>query len=362
MIRLASLLLAATTVAGPALSAQAVHGRLTTSSSDEPLAGALVVLLDGNGAEVARSATTPSGGFALRAPAAGRYHVVVRQIGQQPWRSQPFVLADGVDHALDVRIEPEPYVLPPVTVSARRARCDVTLDDDDLLGRLLDAASTALGIAQESAETGSYGFSTETYLKRLSTELALVESTSTHLPRLTRWPIESADPDSLRVWGFAHTPAHQALTGPTYYGPDARVLFSEWFLGSHCFEAEADGDRVVEVRFEPERRGQRVGLEGRLVIDRASLELKLMAFEYVNLPRWVPDNQAGGQLELRRLGAGAWVPVAWYLRAPVPMRSRRTSRVRLGGWMETGGRVTGVHTARGVPDSALTAELMGEPP
>jgi Carboxypeptidase regulatory-like domain len=344
----------------PPLRAQSVQGRVLLQTSEEPVAGALVILLDTAGTEVARAATTTSGGFMVRAPGSGTYQVVVRQIGLQAWKSAAFPLTAGAEYPLTLRIEPTPYVLPPITVAARRSRCNVAFDDDDLIGGLLEAASTALGIAEESAEAGAYGFSTDSYLKRLSTELAVVESTSTDLLRLTRWPIQSADPDSLRRWGFVRGMGDQDQ-GPTYYGPDARVLFSDWFLESHCFEVESVDDDMVEVQFEPEDRGDRVDLEGRLVIDRKSLELRRMAFEYVGLPRWVPRDVAGGQVELRRLGAGAWVPTAWYLRAPLPSRSEPAARITLLGWMETGGRVTAVHTARGLPDSALTAELLTPP-
>ncbi len=349
--------LIATVTILPPLAAQTVQGRLLARPSDEPVAGALVTLVDSAGSEVARAATTPSGGFALEAPRVGRYQVVVRQIGQQIWHSAPFALAVGADYPLILRVESRPYVLPPITVAGRRSRCDVSLDDDDLLGRLLDAASTALGIAEESADAGIYGFSTDTYLKRLSVDLAVVESTGTDLPGMARWPIESADPDSLRTWGFVRTPPGTDA-GPVYYGPDARVLFSDWFLDSHCFEVESAGENLVEVRFEPERRGKRVDLEGRLVIDRESLELRTLAFEYVGLPRWVPRDKAGGEVELRRLGAGAWVPTTWHLRAPVPGRSTRTSRITMRGWVETGGRVTAVRKAKGEVDALLTEELI----
>jgi len=356
MMRAAMILIATVTILSP-LSAQSVQGRLLAAPSQEPLAGALVALLDSAGTEVARAATTPSGGFALSAPRAGKYQVVVRQIGQLVWRSAPFTLAAGADYPLILRVAPRPHVLPPITVAARRTRCGVSLDDDDLLGRLLDAASTALGIAEESADAGTYRFTTDTYLKRLGADLAVVESTDTDLPGLARWPIESADPDSLRVWGFVRTPPGTDA-GPVYYGPDARVLFSDWFLDSHCFEVESAGETAVEVRFEPERRGRRVDLEGRLAIDRESLELRTLAFEYVGLPRWVPRDKAGGEVELRRLGAGAWVPTTWHLRAPLPGRSTRTSRITIRGWVETGGRVTAVRTPEGGVDSVLTEELM----
>jgi hypothetical protein len=340
------------------LRAQAVQGRVLAAGDETPLAGALVQLLDTAGAVVARAATTASGGFALTAPAAGRYHVVVRQIGQAAWRSPQLALATGTTHPLTIRPAPQPYTLPPITVAARRARCDIRIDDDDLLGRLLDAAGTALGVAEAAAESGEIGFSTDTWLKRLRPDRTLEDSAATDPPGLLRWPIESADPDSLRRWGFVHRVSEVA--GPVYYGPDARVLFSEWFLSSHCFEADSVGAGLVQVEFQPERRGDRAGLAGRLLIDRVSLELRTFTFEYVGLPGWVPKGVAGGEIQLRRLPAGAWVPFTWMLRAPVPVRTAHRTRLRLHGWLETGGRVTAVHRRDGRVDPDLTAALLIE--
>ena len=62
----------------------------------------------------------------------------------------------------------------------------------------------------------------------------------------------------------------------------------------------------------------------------------------------------------RRLPACAWVPFAWRLRAPVPVRLARRTRLRLHGWLETGGRVTAVHARDGRIDPALTAALLRE--
>jgi hypothetical protein len=91
------------------------------------------------------------------------------------------------------------------------------------------------------------------------------------------------------------------------------------------------------------------------------MELRRLEFEYVGLPRWVPGGKGGGFVELSRLREGAWVPRAWALWAPQPVRSQGSSNLRLHGWVETGGRVTAVRTAGGDLDSASTRELLGTP-
>jgi Carboxypeptidase regulatory-like domain len=346
--------------------AQTVQGRVVELGDQEPVAGALIALVDSAGGEVARGATSPSGGFVLAAGRSGRYHVLIRQIGQQPWRSAPFALAAGATYPVTFQVEVRPYQLPTLTVEASRSRCGARPGESGALGALLDAADVALQLARTTTGERRLAFSTATYVKVLDPDLRVLDSASTGVTRLARWPIESADPDSLRAWGFVRQPpsSERATTadlelGPIYYGPDARVLFSDWFLADNCFRVEEDAG-VLEVKFAPEHRGDQATIEGRLSIDRGSMELRRLDFEYVALPRWVPKGKAGGFVELRRLREGAWVPRAWLLRAPQPVRSAGSSRLRLKGWVETGGRVTAVRTAEGGLDSASTLELLRE--
>ena len=70
--------------------------------------------------EAARGATSPSGGFALHAPAPGRYHVLIRRIGQYPWRSPFFTLEAGITYPVTFRVDSRPYELPALTVDRIR--------------------------------------------------------------------------------------------------------------------------------------------------------------------------------------------------------------------------------------------------
>jgi hypothetical protein len=359
---------AALTLAAVPARAQTVQGRVVELPGEEPIAGALVALVDTAGYEVTRSATSPSGGFTLGTPVAGRYHVLIRQIGQQPWRSPVFALADGATYPVTFQVDAKPYELPALTVEAKRSRCGARPGAEGVVGGLLEAAQVALQLAKATSDEGRLAFSTASYLKQLTPDLRLLDSTLAGATRLASWPIESAHPDSLRVWGFVRQPPEperittaQTDAGPIYYGPDARVLFSDWFLETHCFRVEEEEGDLLEVRFTPERRRDRVEIDGRLILHRGSMELRRLEFEYVGLPRWVPKDKAGGFVELRRLSEGAWIPRAWALRAPQAVRSPGSSRLRLLGWVETGGQVTAVRSAKGDLDSASTRELLGAP-
>jgi hypothetical protein len=119
--------------------------------------------------------------------------------------------------------------------------------DDELVSRLLEVAQTALALAQATADAGTLGFSSEWYFAHYNAKLELADSSGMGAGRLAAWPIQTAPPDTISRWGFVRTDgAGQRWTdvgadrGPVYYGLDARVLFSEWFLASHCFRLEED--------------------------------------------------------------------------------------------------------------------------
>ena len=346
--------------------AQAVQGRVLQLPADTPVTGALVVLVDSTGRDVARAATSASGGYTLASGSAGRYRIVVRQIGWQAWTSPTFELEAGATHPLMLRIQAEPYTLPTITVEARRPRCGIRLGGDAIVSRLLEVAQTALALAQTTADDGAIGFSSEWYLARYSPALELEDSASAGVGRLASWPVESALPDTLQRWGFVRTDGPgQGWTdvgsarGPVYYGLDARALFSEWFLASHCFRVEEDEGSEVRVRFEPSRREGRVDVAGMVVLDRFSLELRRIEFAYVNLPGWIPRERAGGEVRLRRLKSGAWVPYAWRVRAPVPRLMAGRAQPKLAAWVESGGWVRSVRGPSGQVDSAMIREVLG---
>jgi hypothetical protein len=351
--------------ASPCL-AQTVQGRVLQLPAETPLSGALVVLLDSAGRDVARAATSASGGYTLAAGGAGRYQIAVRQIGWQAWLSPGFSLAAGQTHPLVLRIQAEPYELPTITVEARRPRCGIRLGDDAVVSRLLEVAQTALSLAQTTADDGAIGFSSEWYRARYTPTLELVDSASVGVGRLARWPMQSALPDTLERWGFVRTdgPGQEwtdvgAARGPVYYGLDARALFSDWFLAAHCFRVDEAQGGELRVRFEPARRQERADVAGMVVLDRASLELRRIEFAYVNLPRWIPRERAGGEVRLRRLRSGAWVPYAWRVRAPVPRLVVGRAQPKVDAWVETGGWVRSVRGAGGRVDSAMTREILG---
>ncbi|HET6777895.1 MAG TPA: hypothetical protein VFH26_03320, partial [Gemmatimonadales bacterium] len=274
----------------------------------------------------------------------------------------PVDLAVGTTLNLTVYVPDNPFELPPLEVVSRRPRCGVALGDGSVGAALLEAAQTALGLAEAEAANGRRTYAAESY-RRTVPDLGPPLDTALTSIQLTGWPVESADPDSLRIRGFVqgHWPPPNAVNvgpvaGPTYFAPDARVMFSDWFLETHCIGVdtvspqERDSRNVIVARFEPVRGTRDVAaLKGQLVFDRCTFGLRLLKFEFVARPRWAPRGSAGGELRFAQLPDGVWVPASWELRVPLPKVG--SDRYRFYGMLEAGGRVRSVRL-NGRPDPA----------
>jgi Carboxypeptidase regulatory-like domain len=353
------------------LAGQQVIGRTVRETDGTPVLEALIILLDDRGQERARTVTSPTGGFELRAPQAGRYRLRVQRIGQRRWETPPFELAMEQIARPTVRVPDRPFELQELSTLARRPNCGVTLGDASLGAALLEAAQTALGLAEGEIAAGRRSYGTETYRRTLPV-VGPPEDSVAIQGRLAGWPIQSADLDSLRRTGFVQGdwPAPSLMqdrpqVGPTYFGPDARVLFTDWFLGTHCISvdtrtgrSEDDRSRIV-ARFKPAKGTPKAAaLNGQLEFDRTSLALRSLSFEFAARPRWAPKGSAGGEIRFARLPGGVWLPVQWSMRAPVPKVAGDGHRYRFFGLVEAAGRVTAVRGPDGRSDREAEAAIL----
>jgi hypothetical protein len=328
--------------AGPA-AAQRIQGRVVSAADSAPVVAGLVVLFDRGGARLARAGTGPGGTFFLEAPAPGPYVVAVLRIGQRPWRSAAFELEAGAVRRVTFTVPEDPIVLDAITVEARSA-CRTSPAEGSTIGALLDEADRALTLTRLAMERrGASSYSVVQYRRTLSLLLETIDST-VELATDVSWPIRSVSPDSLASHGFVRrdeaTP-ERPRGGYTYFGPDATVLLSSWFLSTHCFgvaEGSGPDSDAVVVTFRAEG-GRRPDIRGRLVIARGTLELRRIEWSYVRLPRWVTAEGAGGALTLERMSTGVYLPSRWWMRGPVPEVNERHEPVRLWGWSEVVGRL-----------------------
>ena len=348
---------------------QQVQGRVLSASDSTPASAALVRLLDGSGARVAQATTTANGTFLLRAPAPGRYVVAVLRIGERPWRSAPLDLDSGELRRVTLRVPYDPITLESVLVESRSA-CRRTPAEGSAVAALLAEADRALTVTRLEMERPDGRFAVELYARTQTLRFETVDSVGV-TERDLRWPTSSAAPESLAVHGFVREDAPSAewpAGGRTYFGLGADLLLSSWFLSTHCFGvsegAGADSGAVV-VTFRPDR-GRRPDVEGRLVMERSTLELRSIDWRYMRLPPWVTREGASGAMTFARQPSGVYLPLSWWVRGPVPIldstrasvfRSEATRVPRLGCWREHGGRLV-PHASIQAGDTAVTLEAL----
>ncbi len=336
---------------GGPLRAQLVRGTISTAAG-QPLGGALVAIADSAGMVVARTVTAPTGRYAVFVPGPGEWVLEVAAIGFTPRRERGIVVGDATV-VRDLVLTERPFELPDLVSRQAGVACRADPASASTVLRLLDEATTALGLVEATIDSRRLEFVVESRQLRLGTAPGdTLRQTTTSRARAS-WPLTSAEPTLLERVGFVHDPGGLApavgyddASGPIYYGPDLAVLAAPWFVASHCFELSpaTTGDSLV-VRFTPQRVEGRVELAGELVFDRASLALRHLRFRYVGLPAWVPPLGAGGEVTFERLPDGLWMTRRWELRAPIENRrgtlgARRGSS--FGGWAEIGGRVVEV--------------------
>jgi hypothetical protein len=327
-----------------ALAGQSIRGRVVDPDR-LPLIGALVELRGVGGNSLQTTLTSPSGAFQLVAPTPGRYFYRVAAIGYQP---RPLIAVNVPDTGVavgDLVLERMIVRLPDLVAAGRGRYCGKSGIADDVFSRLLESAHTALDIIQTTIETGRVGFQVAVVNTR--TVFGAVnnfEIADTAIQPLTKWPVESIDPDTLRAVGFSRDLEPGNESTRWYYGPDPRVLFSDWFLDSHCFTLDKpDRKRVTDtlhLRFSPARRSALVDVVGELVLDAHDLSLLQFSFEMKNLPKWMPEDAAGGDMQFTRLSSGLWITKNWAMWAPRAGISEFDRRIKVAGQVETHGWVT----------------------
>ena len=332
-------------LAGTALSAQTLRGELVGAVTAQPVAYALLLLVDSTGHERARMLSDGSGQFVLVAPSPGTYRVRILRIGYKSFASPTMVLDVG-ERRYHAALPDDAVALPAVTVEAEK-RCRTRPGEGEPVAALLEQSQTLLGVTELAVERRLFRFRSALFDRSLEADLRVTKETGDTSNGFSAWPFESVPADSLVGNGFVQ----EGPNGPTYYSPDASVFFSDAFLDTHCFvvEKHRTDSTLVGLRFEPVRKRKLPDVRGVLWLERAGTGggLRRLEYNYTGLEGWVPTNLVGGWIEFRRLPNGAPVIVGWQIRAPIPLSDGR--KRKLFGFKEREGRVINVFTADGHP-------------
>lgn len=323
---------------------QTVRGAVVDAAIGEPVAGAVVGLLDDEGDWIVGTLSRPGGRFLLRAPEPGRYRLSARAIGREPVETDAFEVELGVaiDRTLHARARRSD--LAGLVAEADR-ECESRPDATDAGRRLWQEAETALAAVALSREAPGLGFHTMRHRREIDVERGWIRSQAVD----TTWsfrhrPFRTVSVADVRSRGYVRTDAR----GTTLYAPpDIDVLRSTSFLSSHCFRPVAGDDGRVGLAFEPTpARRDLPEIEGVFWIDAATGELRRVEFRFTGPATARTGKGFGGELELRRLDNGLRVVRRWWTRVPVVDAGSDDNGVaRVGAVRESGGaliRVSGL--------------------
>lgn len=325
--------------------AQTVRGSVVEEGTGRPVGGALVVLVAGGG-NAAVGLTDAAGGFALAAPAPGRYTLRVERIGHRAASAEVEAQA-GATVEVRITLAPEAFVLPPLRVTADE-RCVVRPGQGLQAYELWEQAAMALRAAAVAEERGLLEYTVRTYRRDLVN--GRYRTREDRPQRVTGTPFSTLPPAELARDGYRR----ESSDTVTLYGPDARALLSDAFLDTHCLyvQTEETVRGQVGLAFAPVAGRGRVDIRGTLWLDERSGELRSVDYEYVGGGRDAPGARSGGRIFFERHASGAWYVSRWFIRTsnrlrPGSVSPRNPPRPSLGSIREAGGEVTDVVVAGG---------------
>lgn len=307
--------------------AQTIRGRVLDSVAHAPVSGALVEIRDSSARPIAQAITSQAGTFRIRLAQPGRVVVRVAAIGFRPHQFEPIDLTSSGVELPDLVLDRAIIALPDLVATGSKRSCKVSDTSATILGQLLANARNALQVIDGVWQSHAMQFDVESVhrmvlLPAKGGEREVLADTTRRALQL--WPIQSLPPDSLRSAGFGWATKTADGPGRVYWGPDLPVLFSDWFLASHCFSLtiakQSKGAPQLHLKFEPEQKSKLVDISGDMVLDQATLALASLSYEHRNLPDEIPDGSAGGTMAFARLDNGAWVPTRWAIWAPIQRR------------------------------------------
>jgi hypothetical protein len=316
-----SLLVALLSLSAPAaLMGQTVSGHLLEPGSSRPIAGALVVLLDSSGKEVAGALTDASGAYTVRAPGSGSFRLRAQRVAYQSVVSPAFELRDGQTVSRDLVAATIPTRIEGLTVDARNP-CEIRPGAGRKSAQLWEEVRKALDAAAFTQRESLYRFQVRTFSRKLDPESLrpLPDSAVEHeRTAVLDRPFRSAPVERLLQDGFVQTGADETV----YYAPDAEVLLSDAFLDEYCFAIATSGSdsSLVGLAFRPVAKRGPPALRGTLWLDRATRALRYLDYGYArySLPGGLAS-AAAGRIEFEELPTGAWIVRRWTIRMPTQL-------------------------------------------
>ena len=294
----------------PSASAQRLIGTVSDSISHQPLAGAVLVLLDSAANPLVRRISDQRGYFSMMADARANSMRIVR-IGYLPivLRLKDVRSLDRID----LQMTPVGTLLELVTI-ASDPRCP-RKGDAAATFSLLEQARAGLLAAVVARDENPADMVRLLFVRRMEGTGEKIESQDVRIDSATQRK------ESYRA---ARTGAEYVRLGFTqdssqlFHGPDADVLLDDGFLAGYCIRMVAAGagrPNQVGLGFTPNsRRRGRVDVDGTLWIDTANRALRDIEFRYLGLDPTLDVVRPGGRVSFHEMPNGVVFIDRWFIR------------------------------------------------
>lgn len=310
-----ALALIAFVCAAPTAQSQSVElrGVVRDSASNAPVAGTVVVALDGVGTTLGRTLTNARGQYRLTMPNGALLLRAVR-IGYRA-ATQRIPLSSADVATVDLVIATVPLQLQTFEVAGARG-CPVRADQAQAASMLEQARAGLLAtvVARERspAKLVVLRYDRELDLNGIEIESQTVRVDSS--ANVTTSFNASRNAVDFVTGGFRTGRVGQY----TYFGPDADVLLDERFQRGYCFTIAArDSIRPTQIglHFAPaDSRNGRVDIDGTLWIDTTARSLTEITYRYVGIEALGESFNAGGRVSFVTLPSGVPFIDRWNLR------------------------------------------------
>ncbi len=301
---------------GEAVAAQVVRGVVTEKTTNAPLDGVVLSVLDPRDSVVAQVLSNDGGGFEIRLPSIGMYTIDVKRIGVKRVRLTPFAVGEGETKRLDISLEPVPAVLSSVNITGRTS-CVRNPQTNAKTAALWEDARAALTAAVITRSLTVGDDSVMLFQRKLDVDSWKVLSENRQkVSASIDHPFKSLPAEVLSVGGYV-TVNQDGSTD--YYAPDADVLLSDTFLADHCFKIQPgtfEHTGYVGLAFQPVKERKKPDIKGVLWMDARTNELRTLEFTYNWLPNELRPADFGGTVSFFRLPGGRWIVRSWRIRMP----------------------------------------------
>jgi hypothetical protein len=337
---------------------QAIRGTLAEEGTLQPIGGAFVTVLDEAGERIAGGLSRDDGSFLIDVPTPGTYRLRAERIGFESTESILVAVTEGRISEIELVAPTRAIVIQGLDVEGGR-RCDMRPEQGRETLALWEEAKKALDVALWADDDGRFVYDLRSWTRRYGRNgRRLISERVDRRTHVGRHAFRAVSPESLAEEGFVQG---NSAEGQFYFAPDAGVLLSEAFLGTHCFEAVRRDDRLG-LEFSPVPGRDLSEVSGTLWFEQGSSRLESLEYRYVNVAE-AADDRFGGDVVFEELPGGAWIVRRWEIRMPVltgVVTLDGATRVTVDAVEAAGGEVVEVREAEALLPLGATAMTDGE--